>query len=216
MATSVLVSGGFDPLHAGHVEYIQKAAQYGKVIVALNSDVWLLRKKGSVFMHWEERRAILMALKGVVAIYPVKDDDGTVCEAIESLHPDYFANGGDRTIGNTPEVDSCEKHGVGMLFGLGNKIRSSSELVARQWGSYKVLHEDEDCKIKLLTVLPGKATSLQTHENRNEHWVYPKTNRYVFHRKKDKHQLENYTKEPLKIIEIQTGTYFGEDDIVRY
>ena len=93
---TVMVSGGFDPVHVGHIRMILDASQYGDVIVIANTDHWLHRKKGFVFMEWERRAEILNAIKGVILVDSVDDSDGTVCEAIERLRPTYFANGGDR------------------------------------------------------------------------------------------------------------------------
>jgi len=127
---TVMVSGGFDPIHVGHVRMIRAAAQYGNVIVVANSDEWLYRKKGYNFMGFNERKEILMALKGVIDVVPVHDDDGTVCTALLEHKPTYFANGGDRTSENTPEKMVCEELGIEMLWNVGGqKIQSSSELV---------------------------------------------------------------------------------------
>lgn len=128
---TVMVSGGFDPIHGGHIQMIRDAAQYGKVIVVANSDEWLMRKKGYVFMSFEERAKILKEIKGVILVSAVDDSDNTVCEAIKLLRPDYFANGGDRGKNNTPEQDVCEQYGVEMLWGIGGdyKFNSSSDLV---------------------------------------------------------------------------------------
>lgn len=127
----ICVSGGFDPIHEGHISLIEAAASFGKVIVILNSDDWLMRKKGFVFMKWEARAAILLAMKNVVAVSRVDDSDGTVCEALERLKPTYFANGGDRTDENTPEYKVCKERTIHMIFDIGGeKIASSSELVA--------------------------------------------------------------------------------------
>lgn len=127
---TVMVSGGFDPIHVGHVRMIREAAQHGDVIVVANSDDWLYRKKGYNFMGFAERKEILMAIKGVVQVIPVDDKDGTVCEALRRIKPTYFANGGDRTSDNTPEKRVCEELGIEMLWNIGGqKIQSSSELV---------------------------------------------------------------------------------------
>jgi len=129
---TVAVSGGMDPVHKGHVRMIQEAAQFGDVIVILNSDEWLMRKKGFVFMSWEERAEILSAIKGVTKVVPVDDSDGSVCEALRREKPTYFANGGDRTNKNTPEMEVCIDLGISMLWGVGGgKIQSSSDLVAK-------------------------------------------------------------------------------------
>ena len=128
---TIAVSGGFDPVHIGHVRMIQGAAEQGDVWVVLNSDAWLMRKKGYVFMPFEERAEIMGAFKGVTKVSHVNDDDGTVCEALERLQPDAFANGGDRKTDNTPEMDVCDRLGIELLWNVGGgKIQSSSELVA--------------------------------------------------------------------------------------
>ncbi len=127
---TIMVSGGFDPIHVGHVRMIRDAAQYGDVIVVANSDEWLFRKKGYNFMGFNERKEILMAIKGVIDVLPVNDADGTVCSALQDYKPTYFANGGDRTSKNTPEKMVCEELGIKMLWNIGGqKIQSSSELV---------------------------------------------------------------------------------------
>jgi len=127
---TVLVSGGFDPIHGGHVKMITEASKWGDVIVVANSDEWLMRKKGYVFMSWEERAMILREIKGVILVAAVDDSDNTVCNAIKMLRPDYFANGGDRGKSNTPEQDLCEDLGIEMLWGIGGdyKFNSSSDL----------------------------------------------------------------------------------------
>ena len=130
--TTVAVSGGFDPIHKGHVRMIRAASAFGGVIVIANSDEWLMRKKGYVFMPWEERAEILDSIKGVVAVVKAEDDDDTVCETLISLQPDAFANGGDRKGNNVPEVALCDELGIKMLWNVGgDKIQSSSWLVEK-------------------------------------------------------------------------------------
>jgi len=128
---TVMVSGGFDPMHVGHVRMIQEAArEFGNVIVAVNSDDWLLRKKGYVFMPFEERAEIARAIQGVIKVIAFDDSDNTACDAIRTQEPTFFANGGDRTTENTPEQQVCEELGVRMVWGVGGgKIQSSSDLV---------------------------------------------------------------------------------------
>ena len=130
---TVMVSGGFDPVHAGHIRMIRHAAKYGDVIVVANSDDWLYRKKGFIFMEWERRVEILNAIKGVVLVDSVDDTDGTVCEAIRRLHPTYFANGGDRGRSNTPEQTVCEELNIQLLWAIGGeeKVDSSSDLAKK-------------------------------------------------------------------------------------
>ena len=129
----IMVSGGFDPVHIGHIRMIVEASEHGDVIVVANSDDWLFRKKGFVFMEFGERAEILASIKGVIKVSGVDDSDNTVCEAIHRLKPDYFANGGDRGRNNTPEQTLCDEIGVEMLWGIGgeNKANSSSTLVER-------------------------------------------------------------------------------------
>ena len=180
----VLVTGGFDPLHSGHIEYFKEARQLGdKLIVGLNSDAWLARKKGRAFMPGYERSAIIENLKMVDGVILFNDDDNTAVEAIKNvkqLYPDdqiIFANGGDRNAGNIPEMlipDVLFKFGVGGT----NKANSSSWILdewkapktERPWGYYRVLHEVSETKVKELTIEPGQSLSLQRHKFRSELW----------------------------------------------
>jgi len=127
----VCVSGGFDPVHIGHLRMIQAAAQYGNVVAIVNSDDWLMRKKGYIFMPFEERCEILKGFNCVDNTTSVEDTDGTVCEALARIKPDYFANGGDRKTDNTPEMAVCEQNSIELLWNMGGgKIQSSSDLVS--------------------------------------------------------------------------------------
>ena len=101
----VAVSGGFDPIHVGHVRMIREAAEYGDVVVIANSDEWLKRKKGYVFMAWDERAEIIESIKGVIAVYQGIDDDDTVCENLKSLQPDEIGN----IELNIPMIENIEK-----------------------------------------------------------------------------------------------------------
>jgi cytidyltransferase-like protein len=136
----VAVSGGFDPLHVGHVRMIQEASTLGdELIIFLNTDAWLKRKKGYAFMSWEERSEILLSIKGVKEVYSAMDEDDTVCEALKFYKPHVFANGGDRKEGNVPEYSVCEEYDITMEFGIGgeDKPQSSSWLVDKvKFGSY--------------------------------------------------------------------------------
>jgi len=126
----IAVSGGFDPIHIGHIKMIRDAAEFGDVVVILNSDQWLVRKKGYNFMNFEERSYIAGSIKGVAITTGVDDSDGTVCEALRRVKPDAFANGGDRYDTNTPEMAVCKELGIEMLWNIGGgKEQSSSSLV---------------------------------------------------------------------------------------
>ena len=141
---TVMVSGGFDPVHVGHIRLILDAAKFGDVIVVANSDQWLYRKKGFVFMTFDQRKEILDSIKGVVLVDSVNDTDGTVCETIRRIEPDFFANGGDRKKTNTPEVDVCNELGIELLWGVGgsSKSESSSDLVERVRVRTEIRHSE--------------------------------------------------------------------------
>lgn len=132
MKPHICISGGFDPIHIGHMRMIQDAARLGTLTVIINSDEWLIRKKGFVFMPWDERAEIILRIKGVSAVTPVDDSDDTVCEALQRIRPDYFGNGGDRIDPNSAEHEICELMGIIERFGLGgDKVQSSSALTSR-------------------------------------------------------------------------------------
>jgi D-beta-D-heptose 7-phosphate kinase/D-beta-D-heptose 1-phosphate adenosyltransferase len=147
-----IVSGGFDPLHSGHIALIEGAARKGRVLVILNSDNWLSDKKGQPFMHWEERAAILRALRAVTTVIGVDDSDGTVCGALRAIAAHYsqlhsprliFCNGGDRTETTTPEQDVCRELGIDLAFRVGGgKTQSSSDLL-KNWTGFEPI--DEAC-----------------------------------------------------------------------
>ena len=127
---TVCISGGFDPVHVGHLRMIREAAKLGRLIIILNSDEWLKRKKGYIFMPFNERKEILMGFRGVSGVSSVNDSDDTVCEALTRIKPAIFANGGDRKEGNVPEYQVCEALDIGMVYNVGGgKIQSSSSLV---------------------------------------------------------------------------------------
>jgi len=140
----IAVSGGFDPVHVGHVQMVEECAKIGDVLIIVNSDDWLIRKKGYIFMPWEEKAYIMSQIKGVVKVVPVDDSDGTVCEALQKHMPDAFANGGDRRDNNTPEMNVCEELGIEMLWNMGGeKVQSSSDLVNKiKWGKMIINGEE--------------------------------------------------------------------------
>ena len=181
----VIVTGGFDPLHSGHISYLNHADHLGDhVVVGLNSDAWLTRKKGRPFMPWRERMVVLDNLHMVGEVIEFNDDDGSSIDAIRKVKEKYpndeiiFANGGDRTSKNIPEqvFDDVE-----FVFGVGgdNKANSSSWILEewkapktpRPWGYYRVLHTVSGMKVKELTVDPGQALSMQRHQGRSEYWI---------------------------------------------
>ncbi len=129
----VAVSGGYDPVHVGHVRQFKAAKKLGdKLYVILNSDRFLKNKKGFVFMSFKERREILESIKYIDRVVPCIDRDQSVCKTLEKLKPDIFAKGGDRKLKNTPEADICKKYKIKMVFGVGGgKIQSSSALVRK-------------------------------------------------------------------------------------
>lgn len=130
MKKTIMVSGGFDPVHVGHLRMFQEASKLGRLVVALNSDEWLMRKKGYIFMPFEERKEIIQGFSCVSSVTHIEDEDNSACEAIERIHPDIFANGGDRFENNTPETLTCIKYDIEMLWGVGGgKIQSSSDMV---------------------------------------------------------------------------------------
>ena len=183
----VLITGGFDPLHSGHIAYFKAAKTLGDMlIVGLNSDDWLVRKKGAAFMPWNERLCIINNLSMVDEVYTFDDEDGSAKHFIQQARAHYpeaeliFANGGDRTKDNIPEMDVVDSN-LSFAFGVGgeNKMNSSSWILQewkapktqRPWGYYRVLHQDgAEIKVKELTVNPGCSLSMQRHQHRHEHW----------------------------------------------
>ena len=185
----IIVSGGFDPIHSGHIAYFKAARKLGdKLIVALNSDAWLVNKKGRFFMPFKERKTIVENLSSVDSIIDFQDDDiGSAINAlvkIKEMYPDdeiAFANGGDRNKENIPEMTVS---GIEFLFSVGgdDKKNSSSWILKkwqyyqedRLWGEFYNLFEEEQVKVKELIVYPGKGMSSQRHFKRNEIWMISK------------------------------------------
>lgn len=185
----VLVTGGFDPLHSGHIKYFEAAKQLGdKLIVGLNSDDWLARKKGRPFMPLQERLTLVKALSVVDEVLTWDDSDDTACGAIFKLMATsgygeeiIFANGGDRTKDNIPEMNTYHDK-IRFEFGVGgdNKTNSSSwvldewktQKTIRDWGYWRVLDDkpEKGYKVKELVIKPGKSLSDQRHFKRSEVW----------------------------------------------
>ena len=129
---TVVVSGYFDPLHVGHIEYFEKAKKLGDMlIVILKNNHQTSMKKGFFFMSQEERAKIVEALKPVDEVFISVDEDGSVCKSLELIKPDIFAKGGDRYSHEIPENEICKKHNIKIIDGLGEKIQSSSELLRK-------------------------------------------------------------------------------------
>ena len=186
----VLVTGGFDPLHSGHIAYFKEARKLGKkLVVGVNSDEWLVRKKGSPFLNYNERKTIVEALRVVDRIIEFNDDDGSACDAIEQLLTStdsdiVFANGGDRNNKTTPEYFKYVKDPrVEFAFAVGgeHKQNSSSWILdkwktnktERDWGYWRVLDDKQPTvglKVKELVINPGCSLSDQRHHHRSEHW----------------------------------------------
>ncbi len=252
MKKIVLITGGFDPLHSGHIAYFKAAKSLGDIlVVGVNSDEWLTRKKGAAFMPYMERATIVRNIVGVDFVIDFNDSDGSAKRAIEMVRQSYpqdkiiFANGGDRTSDNIPEMDIVDDN-LEFVFGVGgeDKKNSSSWILQewkapkteRPWGYYRVLHEVPGMKVKELTVNPKCSLSMQKHQYRSEYWIVSEGNAAVDRlmesgytlpcvnlEKHDSldilvdewHQLKNPYDHPLKIVEIQYGENCIEEDIKR-
>jgi len=248
----VLVTGGFDPIHSGHIAYFNEAKKLGDVlVVGVNSNEWLTRKKGQPFMDINERVEIVKNLSVVDSVMVFDDSDGGASQAIHNclnMYPNaeiIFANGGDRTDDNIPEMKIKDKR-LSFVFGVGgiHKMNSSSKILTewktpkteRKWGYYRVLHSDgPSTKVKELVVAPGRSLSLQKHETRSEYWIVSYGEATVNHgddldniqtsvlKKHGEiyipvhtwHQLINNTNDEVRIVEIQYGSNCIEEDIER-
>ena len=130
---TVCVSGGYDPIHRGHISQFKEARALGdRLIVIMNSDEFLKRKKGYVFMPYEDRRAIIESIKYVDEVFESVDKDQSVCKSLAQIKPNIFAKGGDRTISNIPEKKVCEDLGIKIIDGVGGrKVQSSSWILQK-------------------------------------------------------------------------------------
>jgi mannose-6-phosphate isomerase len=191
--SKVIVSGGFDPCHSGHIQMIREAEQLGEVVILLNSDAWLTRKKGKPFMTYDERFAIMSNIKGVCLVTDMNDDDGTACDGIKKVREMfpteelYFANGGDRKFNSTPskEQSLCNELDIQCVFGIGGDYKKNSSSVIlsdwakqteqRPWGEFSTYEVGNyiggQYKVKTLKVNPRQRLSLQYHNQRAEVWV---------------------------------------------
>lgn len=182
-----LFTGGFDPVHSGHIKVIDEASRLGKVVIGINSDEWLIRKKGQPFMPANERKTILSQFRNVSHVIEFDDSDNTACDAIQKtkkLFPDnqiIFVNGGDRTLSNVPEMrDFQNDPQVRFEFEVGGseKLNSSSWILSewkhpskfRQWGKFTTYYDSKQSKVKRLIIEPKKSISMQYHNQRSEFW----------------------------------------------
>lgn len=246
----VIVTGGFDPLHSGHIEYFKAAKELGDhLVVGVNSDAWLARKKGKAFMPFEERCAIIKELDCVNEVIGFNDDDDTACAAIfqvlstvGSQTKVIFANGGDRTKDNIPEMIYND---VEFAFGVGgeDKKNSSSWILKewsqptteRAWGKYTVLDKGEGWQVKQLEFYEEHALSDQRHFKRSEHWhvVDGVINMFLEDKSGNRtshllvpgdsidiptgywHKAVNLDNKSAKVIEVWIGNELTEEDIER-
>lgn len=225
MSKVVLVSGGFDPLHSGHIAYFKAARELGDhLVVGLNSDEWLTRKKGRPFMSFEERAAIIKELAVVDEVIGFNDNDDSACNAIGQLLATkgsswrvVFANGGDRTNTTTPEYKvygDCPDVEFAWKVGGSNKKNSSSWILdewktqktERDWGYWRVLDNkpEKGYKVKELVIYPGKSLSDQRHFKRSEHW-------YVLDGKIDLTTEWNSVKHKSTHTALTTGYIIGQE-----
>jgi cytidyltransferase-like protein len=246
----VIVTGGFDPLHSGHIEYFKAAKELGDIlVVGVNSDDWLTRKKGRPFMPFEERKAIVENIKCVGHAFQFDDTDDSAIDAIAQIRHYFprnskiiFANGGDRTKDNIPEMVFDD---VEFVFGVGgeNKKNSSSWILKnwdkpttqRLWGKYRDLDQNGHWKVKELSIDIAKSLSDQRHFVRSEHWhivdgelemnlefsngyktskIY-KTGDSIDIPKLCWHKATNVGSTPVKVIEVWMGDTLSEEDIER-
>lgn len=244
-----IVSGGFDPVHPGHINLFKEAKKLfpkAKLWVLLNSDRWLINKKGTPFMVFSQREKVIKSIKYIDGVLPVNDSDGTVIAGLQYIKKQYpnavirFLNGGDRKEDNIPEVSVCLSLDIEIVNKVGGyKTQSSSSLltkfknltVERTWGYFTILASGKNFKVKELYLNSGCSISLQRHLKRSEHWTVVEGTAHIIKGTKKYeafpnmsfyipigtiHKLSNNSQEPLKIIEVQVGEYLGEDDIIRY
>lgn len=194
----VAVSGGFDPIHIGHIRMLKEAKALGdKLVVIINNDNWLIKKKNYIFMPQNERKEIIENISHVDKVILTKHkknpEDMSVCATLLELKPNIFANGGDRQKSNIPEIKTCQDIDCKCVFnvGYGGKIQSSSWLIdrffakymsgdiyltkekadiMRPWGGYTILKKTNNYWVKKLFINKDARLSLQSHEHREEIW----------------------------------------------
>ena len=209
-----IVSGGFDPLHSGHLAYLEAASKLGNELwVCLNSDEWLIAKKGKAFMCFQERKAVLQALRYVHKVIAFDDSDGSCIKGLEVIalrNPKaklVFCNGGDRNSKNIPENRIS---GIEFAFGVGgeHKKNSSSSILKswhtniteRTWGKFSTLLTKKGCKVKELVISPNQGMSFQRHLHRSEVWfILEGACKVYFQSNKDK---------KARLIDLSSGDLF--------
>ena len=214
----VVVSGGFDPLHSGHIDSFKEAAKLGDyLIVALNSDQWLINKKTKYLLPFEERKLIIENLSMVDEVISFADDEhGSCINALEKIKKRFknneilFCNGGDRKKSNIPEM---QVKGIKFKFGIGGdfKKNSSSSILKkwdfareeRIWGSFYNLFFDKKIKIKELIINPKKGMSFQRHFYRSELWFVSEGSCLVKHKKKGDKLEKEYHLQKNDIFQVQ-------------
>jgi cytidyltransferase-like protein len=185
----VAVSGGFDPLHIGHVRMFREARKHGdKLLVIVNNDAWLRAKKGYAFMPEAQRAEMIKEFpfvdRVVLTDHKEGDPDMSVSRALKKHRPHVFANGGDRkNIADIPEAVVCQAHGIEMVFniGRGGKVQSSSWMIrgasrpvfrtVRPWGEFYGWDKGVTWNLKTIYIKPKSRLSLQYHHHREEWWL---------------------------------------------
>tara|TARA_B100001057_G_scaffold428326_1_gene453733 strand:- start:1269 stop:2042 length:774 start_codon:yes stop_codon:yes gene_type:complete len=218
----IIVSGGFDPVHSGHIAYLKAAKEEGdRLIVALNSDEWLIKKKSKFFMPFTERKTILENISFVDEVIDFEDDEiGSAIKALQKvkkLYPEdriFFANGGDRNSNNIPEMS---EEGIEFLFSIGGDEKSNSSswilknwqyyFEERVWGSFYNLFEDKDCKVKELIITSGKGMSFQRHFKRSEIWLVSKGSCVVNYSKDDPNKKKSVTLKKFNQYNVPLGEW---------
>lgn len=244
-----IISGGFDPIHGGHIKLLEDASNLAdKICVILNSDEWLISKKGRYFMNQLERKIIIQNLSFVDQVIEQSNekDQSSINGIIEFMknHKNErvcFCNGGDRNSKeDIKEAEICKRFNITMEFGVGgsSKINSSSVLLSdynnnkfkRPWGYFEILSEGQGYKIKKIIINPNESLSTQIHEKRHEKWIIVEGVGKMLLDKKEFsvkegdfiaidlnqiHSVQNTGEGKLSILELQKGSYLGEDDIKR-
>lgn len=228
MKRVVLVTGGFDPLHSGHIAYFKAASQLGDELwVGLNSDAWLARKKGRSFMPIQERASIVEALGCVKQVITgFNDDDNSACDAIRwalelGAERVVFANGGDRGNDNCPEYETYKAHdAVEFSWGVGgtDKKNSSSWILKdwrapkteREWGHYRELYSGDGFAVKELVINPHSKLSMQRHKHRSETWNLVSGTAHIMTSKSNTDPFDGSSKQkltPPNPVDIPRGVW---------